>query len=406
MTKKIKLLFVNESLTLAGGEKSLISLLTYLNPEKYQIDLQLFYYGGELESFVPKYVNLLPPIPYSIFSSHNLMKNIGSLYKKNHFEFLLSKLSYSFKLRIGEHNHPEKAQMYWESLHNVIPTKDERYDVAIAYAQGIPTFYVADKIRADKKISWINARPNFHKKNKIFQKHYYQKFDKIVPVSDITNQQLAEIFPDIKYKLHTISDIVDYRTITDMVKEKKINFNPEVFNILTVSRLTYGSKRFDIALEACKLIKDRGLSFHWYAIGKGPNRAMMERYINQNKLENHFSFLGITPNPYPYFKAADLYVQTSEFESFGISIAEARLLNIPIVTTRYDTVAMQITHRKNGLITDLNANAVADGIEQMMKDKFLYKSIVDNLKNEKKENYESVDNFDYLVSELVENHCN
>jgi len=97
-----------------------------------------------------------------------------------------------------------------------------------------------------------------------------------------------------------------------------------------------------------------------------------------------------------------LYVQTSRHEGFGIPIAEARLLNIPVVTTRFDSVYMQMVDGKNGLVTDIDAESVADAIEKIMKDKELYNSIVRYLKTEQKENYESIEKFDKLIEQLLQ----
>ena len=59
--KKKKLLVVIESLVCAGAEKSLISFLSTLDYSRFEVDLQLFKYGGEFELFLPKEVRLLPP---------------------------------------------------------------------------------------------------------------------------------------------------------------------------------------------------------------------------------------------------------------------------------------------------------------------------------------------------------
>ncbi len=401
MEAKKKILFVNESLTLAGGEKSLIALLNNLNPELYDIDLQLFRYGGALDVFIPDHVNVLPPFDYSLYAQNSWKQNLTSAIKGKGWQFLKSKLSYSINIRKGTFNHPEKAQLYWEAVHRSIPESQEQYDIAIAYAQGIPTFYVMDKIAAKKKISWINAKPNFSPKNKVFQKLYYDKYDAIVSVSEVTYDQIRSEFPDLEDKLKVLNDIVDYKSIIKMADLKTVDFKSDVFNILTVARLNYKSKRYDIALEACRILKDKGVQFHWYALGEGDYRQEMESYIQKNSLQSHFTLLGTTANPYPYFKAADLYAQTSALESYGISIAEARLLNVPIVTTRFDTVFMQMVHGKNGLVTELNAEAVASAIIRMMEDKNLYNSIVEYLKQEPKINTETVDRFDALINDLL-----
>ena len=41
----------------------------------------------------------------------------------------------------------------------LIKMKNEKeYDIAISYAQGVPTFYVASKVKAKKKYAWVNVR--------------------------------------------------------------------------------------------------------------------------------------------------------------------------------------------------------------------------------------------------------
>ena len=397
---KKKLLFVNESLALAGGEKSLIALLSKLDPNKYEIDLQLFKYGKELDAFIPEHVNILPPLPYTQFVTKGWFKNIGTLINLSTIGFFISKLTYSINIRRGAYNHPEKSQIYWKAAANSLTVSNKKYDVAIAYAQGIPTYYVIDKTEAKRKIAWVNTNVDFPPVNKIFQKSYYKKYDVIVPVSEITKEHLNNVFPQLRSKYYTIYDMIDYASILNMASLKTVNFNKKIFNILTVSRLNQYMKGFDITLQVCKILKERGVIFHWYVLGEGSYREKIQEFVAVNKLESFITLLGTNSNPYPYYKSADLYVQTSRKEGFGISIAEARLLNLPVVTTRFDTVFMQMVHGKNGLVVDINATAVANAIELLMKNKQLYNAIIEYQKQEQKENYESVEKFDRLINKL------
>lgn len=397
MKNKIKLLFVIESLALAGSEKSLIALLTKLDYSKYEVDLQMFRYGDPLEEFVPKAVNILPP---NSFTAFNNLKLIRSLLTFN-LRFLIARLSYSKKIKKSVYTSSEKGQFFWEFSHKVVAHNIKKYDVAIAYAQSIPTYYVCDKIIARKKVAWVNVTVPYKSNNKLFQGKYYHQYDKVVPVSDATKKHLIQEFPLLEDKLFTIEDMIDYESILRLSKLESPSFALNTFNILTVARLTKDQKGYDITLDTCKILKEKNINFHWYAIGTGPYKDEMLKYINTNDLVDNFTFLGTTKNPYPYFKAANLYVQTSRHEGFGLSIAEARMLNLPVVTTRFDTVYAQMVHEKNGLVTDMNAEAVANGIERMMTDKKLYQSIVEYLKNESKENTETVKKFDKMIENLL-----
>ena len=86
--------------------------------------------------------------------------------------------------------------MYWESVSNVIENNPKEYDIAISYAQGVPTFYVADKVKAKKKYAWVNVSYRLDEKEKEFQKKFYDQYNNIVAVSHSTKEIFIETFPD------------------------------------------------------------------------------------------------------------------------------------------------------------------------------------------------------------------
>lgn len=77
MNKK-KILFVLDSLRIGGAEKSLITLLSLLDYEKYEVDLQLFSYDGAFMQWIPQEVNILPPTSWTIFSQKSLVRQLIS----------------------------------------------------------------------------------------------------------------------------------------------------------------------------------------------------------------------------------------------------------------------------------------------------------------------------------------
>ena len=401
MNQRKKILFVIESLTLAGSEKSLIALLSNLDSKKYDIDLQLFHYGKELEKFIPDHVNLLPALDYTLFAAQSWKDTFkqGLLNKK--LSYLKAKLFFSLGLRMKKRNHSEIAKLYWNSVGNAFQTSNREYDIAIAFAQGVPTFYVVDKVIAKKKITWVNANMQFTENNKEFQESYYSQFDVIVPISEGTKNHLLNIFPHLEDKYKVIPNIIDFNSISQLANAYSPPMNPKSFRILTVGRLDNGMKGMDITIKSVKILRDKGLDFQWYILGKGPFEQAMRNYISENKLSENVHLMGTTDNPYPYFKAADLYVQTSRHEGYGRTLAEARMLNVPIVTTNFDTVHMQMIHEKNGLIIEMTPESVASGIERMITDKNLYQSVVEYLKNEPKINTETVKKFDEMIEELL-----
>ena len=92
-------------------------------------------------------------------------------------------------------------------------------------------------------------------------------------------------------------------------------------------------------------------------------------------------------NPYPYMACCDVYVQTSLFEGFGLTIAEAKILGRPVVSTNFDVVHDQITHGENGLIADMTPESVAENIIRLFEDDDLRNHIIANVKKEENTTY-------------------
>lgn len=394
---KKDLLFVIDSLECAGAEKSLVTLLSLLDFSKYSVDLMLFGHGGALEELVPREVNILEPLRYSEFSSLNLKEALVYSIKNSELKVLAARIKYSIGIRKKKYSNAQKARIFWQSVSAVIETNPKTYDIAISYAQGVPTFYVAEKIKAKKKCAWVNVSYRLNEKEKEFQEKYYDQYDKIVAVSDSTKEILLETFPNYSEQIEVIYDINNPELISNMAKVgKSYDDEFEGIRILTIGRLA-NQKGYDIALDACKKLREKGIKFRWYALGKGPLIGEIEAEIKENNLSEHFILLGVKSNPYPFIKDSDIYVQTSKFEGFGLAIAEARMLNIPVVTTRFDAVYNQMVDGKNGLVVDMEAEDVSEGIVKLINDNDLRNGIIEYLHSEKKGNVEEIDKFYHLI---------
>lgn len=397
--KKIRLLFVNESLTYGGGEKSLLNLLSALDYEKYDVDLQLFRYGAPWEKYIPSQVNVLQELPYCSFTALSLPNAFKYSIRHGKFKWIYSRLKYSILLRIKtSYGNIQKACLFWKCQSGCFPMVVDKYDYVIAYAQGIPTFYAADKIKAEKKkLAWINVsyKP---RGQRAYIQDKYNTIDKIVAVSEVVKEIEEDVFPAFRGKISVFRDLINPLLIVELSKESiEIEKNCGLLTIVTLGRLNH-QKGYDIAIAAAAALKSNNIGFRWYILGDGILEQEIRRAIQDHKLEDNVILLGAKTNPYPYLKLADIYVQTSKFEGFGLAIAEARILNIPVVTTRFDAVFMQMVDGKNGLVTDMNGDAIADAIIRLWTDKELYSSIVRYLEFEKKGNMDLITQFDYLIS--------
>lgn len=394
---KKNLLFVIDSLDCAGAEKSLVTLLSLLNYTKYSVDLMLFAHGGVLEELLPKEVNIIKPLKYTNFAKLNLIESIKYSVRASEYKMLTSRIKYSTSLRLKKYSNPQKARKFWQNISKVIEPNNKIYDIAISYAQGIPTFYVAEKVNAHKKFAWVNVSYRLNTKEKNYQETYYDAFNQIIAVSESTKDIFLETFPNYKHKINVIYDINNPDFISKMADiGNNYEDNFDGIRILTIGRFAQ-QKGYDIALNACKMLKEKGINFKWYALGKGPLEDEILNYIKENELVENFILLGVHSNPYSFIKNSDIYVQTSKFEGYGLAIAEARMLNVPVVTTRFDAVYNQMIDGKNGLVVDMNDEAVYEGIMKVINDKEFRSDIVKYLISEKKGNVEEIEKFYQLI---------
>lgn len=362
---KRKIIFIIESLNCGGAEKSLVSLLPLLDKDKFEIHLMLMTRGGDFENYVPDYV---------IFDSYN---------KETGFNKLIARLLYSIAIRINRKKR-NFHEIFWDCKSWAIPKVKEYFDVAIAYGQGFPTYYTAEKINAKKKYAWINADLAKMGFDSNYNKNFYKKFNKIIPVSDILAQKIVmDGFTEPEKSL-TVYDIVNPSLIKELSKnspDTTILNKTNQLKFCTTGRL-HKAKGYDLAVETAKLLKDENIDFIWYFVGEGKERRNIESLIRKYQLENTVFLLGMKSNPYPYIKAADIYIQTSKAEGFCITVAEAKILGKPIVSTNFPVIYDQIKDGENGLIAKMDAQSLKEKIMKLILDSGLKNEIIKNLASE------------------------
>ena len=383
---KVSILFVINSMGCGGAEKSLLSLLSLLDYEKYDVTLQMFSRGGMFESLLPQNVHIRKDLDYSAYCQKSFVKQLASFDLRR----INARLKTSLSLRRNEKKgYPlHDAQAYWKYAARAYDPLPESYDIAIAWGQGTPTHFVAEKVTASRKFAWVNADYKNVGHNRDFDHRFYSAFEKIVCVSDQLCASLRTVFPDYAANMITIYDINNPATVLAMAQQPCELPDQHGLTLVTVGRLV-PQKGYDIAAKAAYLLKKRGLDFHWYVVGGG-NTAPIKADIDRYQIGDCFTLLGAKSNPYSYMKAADIYVQTSKFEGYCLTLAEARMLNIPCVTTRFDVVYAQMVNGENGLVVDIDAEAVADGIMRLATDPELYQHIKSYQQHEKKGNIEEI----------------
>lgn len=381
-----KILFVINSLTIGGSENSLVSLLNSIDYSKYQVDLMMFKTGGEFERYIPNDVNILDEPDY--YKYLKVSKVIESKLKRVNYKIVRLKTSLYLRINGLRKQCINSEQILYKSQNKVIDKINKKYDVAIAYSQGMPTYFVADKVDAERKLAWINCDYATTIYDKEFDELYYNKFYKIIAVSKTIEESIIKIKPQYKEKIKVILDIVNPNLIEKMSEEKTVFEDKSYINILTVARLVIHHKGYDIAVKVAKLLKNDGYKFKWYVVGDGQDRTKLDKLIADNDIQDCFILLGKKENPYPYMKNCDIYVQPSKKEGFGLTVVEAKILKKHIVCTNFNTAKELINNEEDGLIVKQNEEDLYYGIKRYLTEENLRNKIAHNL--QKNEAYTSV----------------
>ena len=387
MNKK-KTLFVIHRLDAGGAEKSLVSLLNSLPFDRFEIDLLSVDPTGIFRNQVPSKVKLLDVPRELICQNAQIMHK--RFWKNVTFRTLCIKLQCiignRFRGKVSK-NKLCHSQYYNKIWKRHIPDCPNAYDVAVSYIDGM-NYYVIDHVNADKKILWCHN--DYNKLNFVpeYDLPYYEMADNICTISEQCKASLIENFPTQKSKIKVVENISSARLINAQAKmydEMQFSgdgfIHDKRFKLVSIGRLSE-QKGFDYAVDAAKILKEKGVDFCWYILGEGPLRHVLENQAKKKCVTDVIKFIGVRSNPYPYIKNADLYVMPSRYEGKSIALDEAKILCKPIVVTNYPSVHDAIENGKDGLVVDTTANAIAEGIIIMYNDEYLRYSFVQRLSKE------------------------
>jgi glycosyltransferase involved in cell wall biosynthesis len=396
-----RIMFMMYDMHCGGVEKALISLLNKIDYTEYSVTLLLINQHGEYLEDIPdlveiKTIEMPVDLKYElIFSNKKAIKKL--FYEKRYLSLTkkLYKLIY-FKT-IGK---TRKNQEIFRYADKVLPIYSEEYDLAIDF-QGLGsglfnTFYVAKKIVAKKKASWIHQDVSIIKENVSWINEYYKEYNKIFSVSKYAEQEFLKLFPNLKEKSDVFYNILPVDDILELSNENiLLPYYNEKTSILSVGRLSY-QKGYDIAFKAIKKLVDDQYDLKYFIIGEGEQRKELESLILRYGLSDKVVLLGYIKNPYPFMKACDLYLQPSRFEGFCLTLGEAKIFNKPIITTDFAGAREQIKNQETGVIINCNEYEIYESIKAMLDNNSLTEKLKMNLQKQNKSTENNIDKINKL----------
>ena len=375
-----EVLIASFDMEIGGVERSLISMIDSFDYYNNKVDLMLYSHTGEFMSLINKKVNLLNENKkYSTFR-----KSIIQTFKEGQLVLGFSRLlarrncnNISKRLNLTESSYVQ-MQLMWKYAIKFLPKLNKKYDIAISYLW--PHYFVADKVDAKVKVAWIHTDYSKLDTYIDLDLEMWNKYDYIFAVSEECKNSFLKKYPSLFNKIKVLENITAVDFINRMANEEVSDFKRKnnEFNLLSVARFSQ-AKGIDNAVRALKILYNRGLTdIKWYVVGYGGDEEMIRNLIKENNLEDSFILLGKKTNPYPYMKMADLYVQPSRYEGKAVTVTEAQILGKPVLITNYPTAKSQVKDKYDGLICELSIEGIANGIEELFKNRYKLKTLEEN----------------------------
>lgn len=381
---KKKILFVIPDFYIGGTNKSLENLLLLIDNNKYEIRIFSLYEDGD---FYYK---------EKVFKPYLIKKSI--FYRLFHDHFLFRKLSTLVSLLFRC-----KASRFLHKFEINRIQKKENFDSVIAYQESSATICVSMLRNCSNRIAWVHCELRYWlqdlvKGRKLEDAGDYSKYDKIICVSESARQSFLSLYPQLSDKVMFIYNSVDDNHIKELADDVKANvpFSDNTFNILSVGRFS-PTKQFDLIPKIVyELKKITSKPFCWYIIASTEEclQDMLEK-IEKYDVSHEVILLGAKDNPYPYFKKSDLFVCTSESESFSYVIAEAKVLHVPVLCNNIP-VAKEVVSDEEGWISSITDMPVT--LSRIIdKNNGIYTSVKEKILNYRYNNYEILKKFEDIV---------
>lgn len=194
----------------------------------------------------------------------------------------------------------------------------------------------------------------------------------VVTISDYNKQLLQGLYGEsANVKIHVVHCGVD----PESFQPKPLRGSKSDFTILCVASLSdYKGQAY--LVDACSLLRRRGIDFRCLLIGEGDCRGELEKRIRDLHLERQIQLLGWKPHQQvrEYMARADVVVLpsvttiTGKKEGIPVALMEALAMEVPAVSTSISGIGELVQDEETGLLVpERDPIALANAITRLQK---------------------------------------
>lgn len=357
---KKKIIFVTKALWIGGIETALVNLLNHFDYQKYDVTLLVLHAElNLLEQINPNCRILITDREKTYtFSEKYQFSRLYHLTEEAENPSCLHKmLMWTTPVIKWIEN-----RLYIRYIRRCL--NEEHFDTCVIYSD-VAAETAIRAVAADRYLMYYHHGAMRHVYHDSIA---YRRCEKIIAVSENQANELKRFVSSAADKVMVIHNLTDVEGIRQKAEQPiQEVFDPRRFHIVTVGRVSH-EKGMDIAVLICaKLVESGRKDICWWIVGDGPAMQEVRALVTNLGVEPYMKLVGMKENPYPYIRQANLYVQPSRVESFGLTIQEALIIEKPVVATNTSGAKELLSDQVNGVLCEIDPTVLCRIIEQEME---------------------------------------
>ncbi len=347
-----KILYVFDNINyMSGAQKVTLYQIQQLKAKHH---ISVFSFNKPAQHMISEDVKVLGEDIWPIYEY--LGMSLKNVLKDNKISFIQKccRIKYTLLSRV------KKEEKYLNKLlGNKLKNQFEDFDVVIVVSEASKLRKIVSELKNPQKIQWVHtdyARwcefsswTRDITKNDIY---LYEKFDKIILLSEYSKEKMIKILPHLKDKMEVIPNLILGDDILKKANEiQSIKLNNSYINIITVGRLEK-EKNHDRIIDICKKLKNDCIEYKWYFVGDGSLRRYLEFRIKSENLDDRVTLLGNLDNPISIMRECDWFVLLSEYEGTPVTIDEAKVIGLPVIALECGGIKEQLHDLYGYLLKD------------------------------------------------------
>ncbi|RMD94387.1 MAG: N-acetyl-alpha-D-glucosaminyl L-malate synthase BshA [Calditrichaeota bacterium] len=201
-----------------------------------------------------------------------------------------------------------------------------------------------------------------------------EESDGVTAVSNYLKKRTIEEF-NIQREIRVIHNFVDTNRCakTDGICAKE-RYAPHGEKILMHASNFRPVKRVSDVVRIFARVRQQ-IPVKLLLVGEGPERLFVQQLVKELKLSPDVLFLGEQDYLETLMRCADLFILTSEQESFGLVALEAQACGVPVIATNIGGLPEVVAHGETGFLLPVGEIAsMAEKAVQLLTNAELYNS--------------------------------